>query len=48
MMNDINEMNANEMQELDLEDMEAVAGGKRNDSVHDLKNFVTAGSSSHG
>jgi len=42
MMNDINEMNAKEMQELDLEDMEAVAGGKRNDSVHDLKNFVNA------
>ena len=37
-----NEMNVNEMQELDLEAMESVAGGKKTDSVHDLKNFVTA------
>ena len=37
-----NEMNINEMQELNLEAMENVAGGKKKDSVHDLKNFVTA------
>ena len=37
-----NEKNVNEMQELNLEELEAVAGGARTDDVHNLKNFVTA------
>ena len=37
-----NEMNPNNIRELNLEDMETVVGGKTNDAVHDLKNFVTA------
>lgn len=36
------EMNPNNTRELNLEDMEAVVGGKTNDAVHDLKNFVNA------
>ena len=37
-----NEMNINEITELNSEELETVAGGKSKDSVHDLKNFVTA------
>ncbi len=33
---------SNEINELNLEELEEVAGGKRNDEVHNLKNFVTA------
>ena len=36
------EMNPNNKQELNLDDMEVVVGGKTNDAVHDLKNFVNA------
>ena len=39
MSSDIDPSNANE---LNLDDMEAVVGGKTNDAVHDLKNFVNA------
>lgn len=35
------EKNGN-MIELDAQELEAVAGGKGKDAVHDLKNFVTA------
>ena len=37
-----NEMNLNDIQELNIEEMEGVVGGKSKDAVHDLKNFVTA------
>ena len=33
---------SNEINELNLEELEGVAGGKKNDEVHNLKNFVTA------
>ena len=33
---------SNEINELNLEELESVAGGKKNDDVHNLKNFVTA------
>ena len=33
---------SNEINELNLEELEEVAGGKRTDDVHNLKNFVTA------
>ncbi len=33
---------SNEINELNLEELEAVAGGKKNDDVYNLKNFVTA------
>ena len=36
-----NEIN-NGINELSLEEMEEVAGGKKKDAAHDLKNFVTA------
>ncbi len=37
-----NEINNNGINELSLEEMEEVAGGKKKDAAHDLKNFVTA------
>ena len=33
---------SNEINELNMEELETVAGGKKKDAVHDLKNFVTA------
>jgi len=35
-------MNVGEITELNAEELETVAGGRKTDSVHDLNNFVTA------
>ena len=36
------DMEQKQIRELDLGDMQSIAGGKSTDSVHNLKNFVTA------